>query len=64
MTLEGLPIARWKGYGGETDFHGSTLETITWAVGATHPAVGDRLGRRPAGFLLARLGPMRQRLAT
>ena len=20
-----LPIARWKGYGGETDFHGSTL---------------------------------------
>jgi dimethylsulfone monooxygenase len=27
-----LPIARWKGYGGETDFHGSTLETITWAV--------------------------------
>ena len=28
-----LPIARWKGYGGETDFHGVTLETITWAVG-------------------------------
>jgi alkanesulfonate monooxygenase SsuD/methylene tetrahydromethanopterin reductase-like flavin-dependent oxidoreductase (luciferase family) len=28
-----LPIARWKGYGGETDFHGSTLETVTWAVG-------------------------------
>ncbi len=28
-----LPIGRWKGYGGETDFHGSTLETITWAVG-------------------------------
>jgi dimethylsulfone monooxygenase len=28
-----LPIARWKGYGGETDFHGTTLETITWAVG-------------------------------
>ncbi len=28
-----LPIARWKGYGGETDFHGCTLETITWAVG-------------------------------
>ena len=26
-------IARWKGYGGESDFHGSTLETITWAVG-------------------------------
>ena len=28
-----LPIARWKGYGGETDFHGSSLETVTWAVG-------------------------------
>jgi dimethylsulfone monooxygenase len=28
-----LPIARWKGYGGNTDFHGRSLETITWAVG-------------------------------
>ena len=28
-----LPIARWKGYGGDTDFHGATLETITWASG-------------------------------
>jgi FMNH2-dependent dimethyl sulfone monooxygenase len=28
-----LPIARWKGYGGETDFHGVTLETKTWAAG-------------------------------
>ncbi len=28
-----LPIGRWKGYGGETDFHGTTLETITWACG-------------------------------
>jgi dimethylsulfone monooxygenase len=28
-----LPIARWKGYGGDTDFHGTTLETITWAAG-------------------------------
>ncbi|HEX4408062.1 MAG TPA: LLM class flavin-dependent oxidoreductase [Xanthobacteraceae bacterium] len=28
-----LPIARWKGYGGDTDFHGRTHETITWAVG-------------------------------
>jgi alkanesulfonate monooxygenase SsuD/methylene tetrahydromethanopterin reductase-like flavin-dependent oxidoreductase (luciferase family) len=26
-----LPIARWRGYGGETDFEGETLETITWA---------------------------------
>jgi dimethylsulfone monooxygenase len=28
-----LPIGRWKGYGGETDFHGTTLETVTWATG-------------------------------
>lgn len=28
-----LPIARWKGYGGETNFEGTTLETITWACG-------------------------------
>ena len=28
-----LPVGRWKGYGGETDLHGSTLETITWATG-------------------------------
>ncbi len=25
--------ARWKGYGGDTDFQGATLETITWATG-------------------------------
>ena len=28
-----LPIARWIGYGGPTDFHGSVLETMTWAAG-------------------------------
>ena len=28
-----LPIARWTGYGGETDFQGSNLETVTWATG-------------------------------
>jgi alkanesulfonate monooxygenase SsuD/methylene tetrahydromethanopterin reductase-like flavin-dependent oxidoreductase (luciferase family) len=28
-----LPIARWIGYGGETDFHGTVLETMTWAAG-------------------------------
>lgn len=28
-----LPIGRWKGYGGESDFHGTTLETMTWASG-------------------------------
>jgi alkanesulfonate monooxygenase SsuD/methylene tetrahydromethanopterin reductase-like flavin-dependent oxidoreductase (luciferase family) len=28
-----LPIGRWKGYGGDTDFQGTTLETMTWASG-------------------------------
>ena len=28
-----LPIARWRGYGGATDFQHATLETITWACG-------------------------------
>lgn len=28
-----LPIARWTGYGGDTDFQGDSLETITWAAG-------------------------------
>jgi FMNH2-dependent dimethyl sulfone monooxygenase len=28
-----LPIARWKGYGGDTDYQGTTLETLTWASG-------------------------------
>jgi dimethylsulfone monooxygenase len=27
-----LPIARWIGYGGETNFHGGVLETMTWAA--------------------------------
>ena len=27
-----LPIARWIGYGGETNFHGYVLETMTWAA--------------------------------
>ncbi len=26
-----LPIARWLGYGGETDRHGTTYETLSWA---------------------------------
>ena len=28
-----LPIARWKGYGGDSDYQGATFETITWACG-------------------------------
>jgi alkanesulfonate monooxygenase SsuD/methylene tetrahydromethanopterin reductase-like flavin-dependent oxidoreductase (luciferase family) len=28
-----LPIGRWKGYGGATDYQGATFETVTWACG-------------------------------
>jgi dimethylsulfone monooxygenase len=28
-----LPIGRWKGYGGDTDYQGQTFETVTWAAG-------------------------------
>jgi FMNH2-dependent dimethyl sulfone monooxygenase len=28
-----LPIGRWRGYGGDTNFEGESLETITWATG-------------------------------
>jgi alkanesulfonate monooxygenase SsuD/methylene tetrahydromethanopterin reductase-like flavin-dependent oxidoreductase (luciferase family) len=28
-----LPIGRWKGYGGETEYQGATWETVTWAAG-------------------------------
>jgi dimethylsulfone monooxygenase len=28
-----VPIARWKGYGGDTDVNGSSFESIAWACG-------------------------------
>jgi FMNH2-dependent dimethyl sulfone monooxygenase len=28
-----LPVGRWKGYGGDTDYQGETFETVTWAAG-------------------------------
>jgi FMNH2-dependent dimethyl sulfone monooxygenase len=28
-----LPVGRWTGYGGDTDYQGSTFETVTWATG-------------------------------
>jgi dimethylsulfone monooxygenase len=28
-----LPIGRWKGYGGDTDYQGATFETVSWAAG-------------------------------
>lgn len=28
-----VPVARWRGFGGTTDFNGECLETYTWAAG-------------------------------
>ena len=28
-----IPVARWKGYGGETNFNDRCFETLTWAAG-------------------------------
>lgn len=28
-----VPIARWKGFGGDTNFNGRSFETFTWAAG-------------------------------
>ena len=34
MGLEALvPVARWRGFGGETDFNSHCFETYTWAAG-------------------------------
>jgi dimethylsulfone monooxygenase len=34
MGLEALvPVARWRGFGGETDFNAHCFETYTWAAG-------------------------------
>ena len=42
-----LPVGRWKGYGGDTDYQGTTLETITWATGLLAPdQAHDRVRHR------------------
>ena len=28
-----LPVGRWKGYGGESDYQGATFESVSWATG-------------------------------
>lgn len=28
-----IPVCRWKGFGGRSDYHGTSFETITWAAG-------------------------------
>jgi alkanesulfonate monooxygenase SsuD/methylene tetrahydromethanopterin reductase-like flavin-dependent oxidoreductase (luciferase family) len=42
MGLEVLvPVARWKGFGGSTNFNGNCFETYTWAAGLA--AVTERI---------------------
>src|SRR5258708_4849101 len=45
-----LPIARWKGYGGETDVRGASFETLTHSA-APSPPPGRRLAAAPTAFL-------------
>jgi hypothetical protein len=35
-----IPVARWEGFGGATNFNGATFETYTWAAGpgGRHPS--------------------------
>ncbi|MBV9325332.1 MAG: LLM class flavin-dependent oxidoreductase [Chloroflexi bacterium] len=33
-----VPIARWKGFGGQTNFNGRVFETHTWAAGLAQAA--------------------------
>src|SRR5688572_33084817 len=40
-----LPVGRWKGYGGETDYMGTALETITWATGLLGATRRMKIGR-------------------
>jgi len=45
-----LPIGRWKGYGGDSDYQGTTLETLTWAAGLlakTERLVPPKAARKP-----------------
>src|SRR5262249_59149647 len=28
-----VPVARWRGFGGESNFNGTNFETYTWAAG-------------------------------
>ena len=28
-----VPVARWKGFGGNVNFNGTNFETFTWAAG-------------------------------
>ena len=46
-----LPIARWIGYGGSTNFHEGVLEPIPWAAGLlSNTTTAQRLHDDPHGF--------------
>ena len=36
-----VPVARWKGFGGQTNFNGSCFETYTWAAAIS--AITDQI---------------------
>ncbi len=36
-----MPIARWKGFGGTTNFNGNCFETYTWAAVALSGSAGS-----------------------
>jgi alkanesulfonate monooxygenase SsuD/methylene tetrahydromethanopterin reductase-like flavin-dependent oxidoreductase (luciferase family) len=39
-----LPVARWRGYGGEADYHGISFEPFTWAAGLAAATQRIRIG--------------------
>jgi alkanesulfonate monooxygenase SsuD/methylene tetrahydromethanopterin reductase-like flavin-dependent oxidoreductase (luciferase family) len=53
-----VPVARWKGFGGKTNFNGSCFETYTWAAGLgaiiqkPYPAIMNA-GMSPTGARFA-----------
>ena len=47
-----VPVARWKGFGGKTNFNGDSFESYTWAAGlagATQQAAVFSTSHVPTG---------------
>ena len=36
-----VPVARWKGFGGKTNFNGTCFETYTWAAGMVFISIAE-----------------------
>ena len=53
-----VPVARWKGFGGSTNFNGNCFETYTWAAGISEATQSDR---RRLDLAPADLAPDRRR---